>query len=156
MPAPAATIAAFLAAHNTMALATAGAVPHVAPLFYVPGEGLRLFWFSSARSAHSRALKSDPQAAVTVFADTADWRHIRGVQMRGRAMPVRSRRVRGEMARAYRERFGLSRAFDLVMARSTLFCFEPTWARYVDNTRRFGYRFEIELPAGEPPGAALP
>ena len=27
------------------------------------------------------------------------------------------------------------------MSRSTLYCFQPDWVRYIDNSRRFGYRF---------------
>jgi hypothetical protein len=33
------------------------------------------------------------------------------------------------------------------MTRSRLYVFEPSWVRYIDNSRRFGYRFEVRLAA---------
>jgi uncharacterized protein YhbP (UPF0306 family) len=131
---------------NTLALATCDAdgSPRIAPLFYLPGEELRVYWFSSARSAHSRNLKRDPRASVTVFAAAGCWQEIRGVQMRGSAQVVRDRGLRRPIAEAYTERFRLGKLFETVMARSSLYCFEPRSIRYLDNSRGFGYKCTVE------------
>jgi uncharacterized protein len=146
-PARAKLIADLLGSESTLALSTtAGGAPRLTPLFYLPDSDLRLYWFSAPSSEHSRTLRTAPEAAVAVYRPTADWRKIQGVQMRGLVSAVSDRQRRRAIAAAYRERFGLSRFFDAAMARARLYVFEPHWIRYVDNSKRFGYRFEIRLP----------
>jgi uncharacterized protein len=142
-------VARFLRSHSTLALATVSAegAPRAAALFYLFQDDWRLYWFSSTASEHSRNLKRDRAAAVSVYRPTADWRKIRGVQMRGTATPVTGRTLRRLIIRAYVERFRLGTLFRFAMARSTLYCFQPEWLRYIDNSKRFGYKFEIALPA---------
>jgi uncharacterized protein len=134
---------------NTLALATCAedGSPRIAPLFYIADAELRLYWFSDSRSEHSRSLKRDPRAAVTVFHQTSRWQEIRGLQMRGAVSAVRDRALRKSIAEQFSRRFALGPAFRPVLARSTLYCFEPEWIRLVDNTRRFGYKSEWRRPA---------
>ena len=139
-------VAELLRSESTLALSTASdGAPRSTPLFYIADDALRLYWFSSASSEHSRTLRQNPEAAIAVYRPTADWRRIQGVQMRGRASAVAERERRSEIAAAYCERFGLGPVFKTAMARSRLYVFEPHWIRYVDNSKRFGYRFEIRL-----------
>jgi uncharacterized protein YhbP (UPF0306 family) len=151
-------VARLLQQQSTLALATTSAdgTPHIAPLFYLAGDALRLFWFSSAASRHSRNLKRDPAAAVTVYRPTRQWREIRGVQLRGTVSVVRDPARRSAMAAAYSARFQLGTAFKAVQARSRLYEFQPSWIRYLDNSIRFGYKFEFSppLPTGLGAGAA--
>jgi len=137
----------FLETESTLALATAAkdGSPYVAPLFYLPGKGLRLFWFSSAASQHSRNLRMNPRASGTVYCRTADWKKIRGVQMRGSAAAQRDTALRRAFAKEYTERFHLGTLFQAAISRCTLYCFQPEWVRYMDNSRRLGYRFEVSL-----------
>ncbi len=143
---PIETIRAFLATQTTLALATAGrgGTPHTAPLFYLLDESLSLCWFSSRSSAHSRNLRLHPAAAVTVFAPAERWEDIRGVQMRG-TVSVVTGHARRSIAQAYLERFLLGAEFEPVMARSGLYAFRPSWARYIDNSMGFGYKFELKV-----------
>jgi len=67
-----------------------------------------------------------------------DARHGLGGVRRARRRPI---------AELYTERFQLGTLFQLGISRSTLFCFRPSWIRYIDNSKRFGYKFEISLPA---------
>jgi uncharacterized protein YhbP (UPF0306 family) len=137
----------FLATETTLALSTVAkdGSPCVAPLFYLSRDGPRLFWFSSSASQHNRNLRENPRAAGTVFAHTGDWKKIRGVQMRGTAAPVSDPVLRRAIAREYAGRFHLGTLFEAAIAKSTLYCFQPEWVRYIDNSRRFGYKFEISL-----------
>jgi len=48
-----------------------------------------------------------------------------------------------------RERFQPSDSFRAVMAKSSPYVFQPRWIRYIDNTRRFGFKFEIGLPVAQ-------
>ncbi len=137
-----------LRSQSTLALSTApDGEPRTTPLFYIVDEDLRLYWFSSASSEHSRTLRGNPEAAVAVYRPTADWRKIQGVQMRGMASAILDRDRRRAISAVYCERFGLGRTFKAAMARTRLYVFEPRWIRYIDNTKRFGYRFEIRLPS---------
>jgi uncharacterized protein YhbP (UPF0306 family) len=137
----------FLETETTLALSTAAkdGAPCVAPLFYLPREGPRLFWFSSPGSQHSRNLRESPQAAGAVYAHTGDWTKIRGVQMRGAASPVSDPALRQAIAKEYTERFHLGTLFEAAISKSALYCFQPEWVRYIDNSRRFGYKFEMSL-----------
>jgi uncharacterized protein YhbP (UPF0306 family) len=145
------SIARLLRSASTLALATSDASgkPYVAPLFYLADGDLRLYWFSSPSSRHSRNLKANAAAAVTVYRSTRDWKNIRGVQMRGEATVVRDRERRRGVAQSYAERFHLGSMFDAAMARSSLYQFLPVWVRYIDNSVRFGYRFEAAVGDGK-------
>jgi hypothetical protein len=139
-------VAGFLKSASTLALSTSGDAgsPRVAPLFYLLGNNLELYWFSSPRSGHNRNLKRNPAAAVAVYADAARWEDIRGCQLLG-TVTVVAGRPRRAIAEAYAERFRLGTEFQGAMARSRLYVFRPRWVRYIDNSRGFGFKFEIDL-----------
>lgn len=119
--------------------------PRATPLFYIPGEELRVYWLSSPSSDHSRNLKRNPAAAIAIYMPTDEWRQIRGVQMRGRALPVIDRPLRRAIIRAYVEGFRLGTVLGDLITRSRLYEFRPEWLRYIDNSIRFGYKFEWAL-----------
>jgi hypothetical protein len=139
-------VSGFLKTQSTLALSTSGGAgpPLVAPLFYLPGDNLELYWFSSPRSAHSRNLKRNPSAAVAVYGHAERWEDIRGCQMLGPVETITGRRRRA-IAEAYVKRFRLGALFQAAMARSRLYAFRPRWVRYIDNSRGFGFKFEIDL-----------
>jgi uncharacterized protein YhbP (UPF0306 family) len=133
---------------STLALSTCAAdgSPRSAPLFFLSDDELRLYWFSSSSSEHSRNLKKNPSAAVTIYRSTEKWREIRGVQMRGTVSLVSDPIRRAPLAREYAERFHLGMVLRAAMSRSSLFVFQPSWVRYIDNRKRLGYRFETAWP----------
>jgi uncharacterized protein YhbP (UPF0306 family) len=139
-------IANLLAAQTTLSLATVtpDGSPRVTPLFYLP-QDLRLYWFSSPSSGHSRNLAAQPDCAVTVYSPATGWKEIRGAQMRGAVSRVKDPELHSTITPQYITRFQLSRLFQPLIAKSALYCFEPHWLRYLDNSRRFGYKFELTL-----------
>jgi hypothetical protein len=54
------------------------------------------------------------------------------------------------VAEAYTERFRLGGEFENAIARSTLYRFDPAGIRYIDNSERFGYRFELRPSRSRP------
>ena len=140
-------IASLLNSENTLVLATLNAdgTSRATPLFYLAGEDLQLYWFSSLSSQHSKNLKISPDAAAAVFRPTDDWKRICGVQMRGQVTLVRDLAIRRTIREAYADRFRLNLMLRTLMKQSGLFVFRPMWIRYLDNTRRFGYKFEIKF-----------
>ncbi len=138
----------FVERHSALVLATtdpAGS-PRATPLFYCASPSLSLCWFSSARSAHSANCMRSPLNSVAIHSGASDWKQIQGVQMRGLVSRVTDPAARAALAHAFAARFHLGAAPLVALRRSSLFCFVPSWVRYIDNTRRFGYRFELEIP----------
>ncbi len=140
-------IAALLKSESTLVLATTDDAGHSrsTPLFYICDDELALYWFSSSSSGHSKDLKREAQAAAAVFRPTSEWRKICGVQMRGRVEVAKDRALRKTITAAYCQRFQLGTFFRSAISRSNLYKFRPSWIRYLDNARRFGYKFEVSL-----------
>jgi uncharacterized protein YhbP (UPF0306 family) len=78
-----------------------------------------------------------------VYRHAANWREIRGVQMRGSAQVVSDPLRRKALVDRYCERFALSALFRPIVAQSVLYELRPDFFRYLDNSRRFGYKFEL-------------
>lgn len=117
--------------------------PHSTPLFFVSDKSMNLFWFSSPRCAHSKHCAQRPIISASIFHPTRDWRKIRGVQMQGLASEVQDAGLQEEMRDFHTSRFRLGPIPKLALRKSVLYCLSPTWIRFIDNTRRFGYKFEL-------------
>jgi uncharacterized protein YhbP (UPF0306 family) len=142
-------VAVLLDEQSTLSLATTGLDGEacVAPLFYIADEGLTLCWLSSENCAHSMNLTRTPRAAVAVYRDTADWKKICGVQMRGTTNRIEDPVRRHAVIEAYCERFKLGSILRVAIRRSVLYAFQPEHLRYIDNAKRFSYKFELERGA---------
>jgi uncharacterized protein YhbP (UPF0306 family) len=143
-------IASLLQRESTIALATTdpGGEPRSTPLFYLApdkDDQLRLYWFSSSASAHSRNLRRNPTAAASIYHPTDNWKEILGLQIKGYVAVVKDRVLRKAITKAYVQRFHLGATFRATISRSSLYVLRPAWLRYVDNTRHFGYKFEVNL-----------
>jgi len=138
-------IAALLRDETTMTLATVdeNGEPCIAPLYYIVDEDLTLYWLSSAKSQHSQNLRRSTSASAAVFQHTEYWKEICGVQIRGRVEIIDDPAIRKPLVKAYCERFHLAGVLRLAIHRSTLCALRPQWFRYVDNSIRFGYKFEL-------------
>ena len=138
-------VRSFLSEETTVALATVNedGTPRSTPLFFISDSDLHLYWFSSVSSTHSRNCERSPRASLAVFGSTARWQEIRGIQMEGLVSKVTDRRVRRDIADRYRGRYALNTVLGIALRRSSLYEFTPLWLRWIDNTERFGYRFEF-------------
>lgn len=143
-------VAALLETESTLALATTDEDGRaaVAPLFYL-AEGLCLYWISATTTEHSENLKRDPTSSVTIYRPTDNWKDIRGVQMRGCVFPVKNGKRRKELIGLYSDRFRLGVNFQPTIARRTLYTFRPNFVRYIDNSQRFGYKFDLIFTVDE-------
>jgi uncharacterized protein YhbP (UPF0306 family) len=136
-----------LESESTMTLATVDehGSPDAAPLFFFLRNDLTLYWLSSADSRHSVNLRARPQVAVAVYASVNRWEKIRGVQLEGTATEVSDPQERREIIAGYRRRFRLGALLSAAIMQSTLYAFRPSWIRYTDNSRGFGYHVEMEM-----------
>lgn len=141
------TVGHLLKNQSTLALATTAedGAPQIAPLFYVSTDDLRLYWFSSSSSDHSKNLERNSAAAVSVYRPTDQWKEICGVQMRGTVSIVTDNEHRKSIEKAYTERFHLGALFEAALAVTKLYVFEPTWVRYLNNAEHMGYKVERSL-----------
>jgi uncharacterized protein len=153
MPLPDA-VAAQLAAHHVMTLATVGEDgPWAAAVFYAH-EQASLYFLSSPATRHARNLEHDARCAATIQHDVADWAEVRGVQVEGRAC-----RLAGDDARRAHELYGrkfplvanLARApaaIALAFARIAWYRLEAQRLHLIDNRLGFGHRdsFDIRAP----------
>ena len=132
----------FLAAHNTLTLATVGpgGEPHAAALFYAFTPDLHLIFLSEPDTLHARHIGPGAAVAVTIQADGQDWRRITGLQMHGMARPA------SDAARQiYLARFPfIARTETLARAlkNSRFYEITPAWARLIDNSLGFGHKQE--------------
>jgi hypothetical protein len=151
-------IAAFLAAHTTMTLATVGPDgPAAAAVFYAHDDAFSLYFLSEERTEHGRNVLAHPQAAAAIHADGQDWRVIRGLQVRGIVRPVAT----GSLAHAaavYGRKYafvagllvasggpGLLSSGSMLagpLAKARFWALQPSWFRLIDNTVRFGFKEE--------------
>lgn len=140
-------VAQLLVDQSTLVLSTVDTdgTPRATPLFYLPGVNLELYWFSSGTSVHSRNIDRSSAASVALYAPTERWQEIRGAQLSGSAGRITDHKQRREVTNQYCQRFALGPMLRLAMLRSSLYSFRPTWIRYVDNSRGFGYKYEIWL-----------
>ncbi|HYB49599.1 MAG TPA: pyridoxamine 5'-phosphate oxidase family protein [Burkholderiaceae bacterium] len=146
-----APIAEYLASHHVMTLATQGSDgPWAAAVFYASAED-RLIFLSSPSSRHCRNLAHDPRCAATIHENYEDWRQIKGIQLEGRVAELHGEaEVR---ARAlYTQKFPFlgrlpSVSAALVQALARVRCYElvPSRLYFIDNSRGFGHREQIEL-----------
>ncbi|GIK42320.1 MAG: hypothetical protein BroJett011_61530 [Chloroflexota bacterium] len=143
----------FLAAHTTLTLATLAedGRPQAAPLFYAEMDDLSLIFISERRVRHSQNVARDQRVAAAVYADGQQWQTIRGVQLEGVCTALAGQAARAAQA-VYLAKYPFITT-DLLLARLfqkvTFYKISPTWLRFIDNSRGFGYKEEWEREAIE-------
>ncbi|MEE9404053.1 MAG: pyridoxamine 5'-phosphate oxidase family protein [Algisphaera sp.] len=144
-------IQAFLGLHRTASLATVDGlgVPHAANIQYAHEDHGTLWWVSSPQSQHSQNLAANPQAAITVYAPNQVPEAIHGVQCRGRLATVLAPGDSQYAAalKHYLATFAFAGhpPFEAALAKQSLYCFKPSWLRWIDNRRGFGWNVEKTL-----------
>jgi uncharacterized protein YhbP (UPF0306 family) len=147
-------IVAFLATHHVMSLASHGRDgPHAANLLYAH-DGLALFWVSDPNARHSLEIDVEPRVAVTIAPDTSDFSEIRGLQLAGTAVRVETEGFRtwhmSQLAARYpflKRQADVPPTLQAAYARAAVYRFEPSRVVLIDNTKGFGHKEALDLPA---------
>lgn len=141
-------ITAFLAFCRTASLATVDEAgqPYSANLQYANDDDWRLIWISSESSKHSLNLRAAPQAAVTIYSHQDSQEDIHGLQIRGRVEMLESD-DRDQTLDLYIEKypFFAEPPFRGALGQQRLYRFTPSWLRWIDNRRGFGWKVEKTL-----------
>jgi len=142
-------VVAFLRRRPTASLATVDEAghPHAANVQFALAAELRLIFVSSLRSAHSMHIAADPWVALTIYAEVDGPRQIHGVQLHGRCEAV-AEPLKGIAWDVYVNRFPFITTNPALEARARaeqLYEVRPTWLRWIDNRRGFGFKREMRL-----------
>jgi uncharacterized protein YhbP (UPF0306 family) len=150
-------VLAYLAAHNTVSLATVqDGVPWAATVFYA-NVGTDLYFLSEPKTRHCQNLLANDRVAGTVNEDYRDWQHIKGVQLEGRAAEVTGKIELARALAAYLGKYPFvkqflspgqllqgvqiaGKSFDIRLWR-----LRPERLYYLDNARGFSNRQELPL-----------
>ncbi|MFI4859173.1 MAG: pyridoxamine 5'-phosphate oxidase family protein [Phycisphaerales bacterium JB063] len=142
-------ISAFLVGHRTLSLSTADAEgsPHAANVQYVSDDAWNLYWVSSPESGHSQHLAGRPHAAVTVYAPTQSPDQIHGLQFHGKAYAMRNPSAIALARKLYEATYPFTAdpPYRDAIDRQAFYRFRPTWLRWIDNRRGFGWKYEKTL-----------
>jgi hypothetical protein len=144
-------VAAYLAGHHVMTLATHGAEgPWAAAVFYA-SDGASLIFLSAPNTRHCRNLAQDSRCAATIQEDYREWSQIKGIQLEGRVVELQGEEER-RAQHLYGEKFPIVAAVADVppaivkaLARVRWFRLVPEHFHFIDNSRGFGHRDEIDL-----------
>jgi uncharacterized protein YhbP (UPF0306 family) len=150
---------AYLAAHNTVSLATLGPDgPWAATVFYASVE-FDLYFLSEPKTRHAQNVLGNPTIAGTINEDYHDWRQIKGIQLTGRCVELAEPLEIQAGLDAYVAKYpfvgqflapgrlleGMAVAGRPLNVR--LYQVTPTQVLYLDNERGFSNRQEIPLTA---------
>ncbi len=144
-------VAAYLAGHHVMTLATQGADgPWAAAVFYA-SEGASLIFLSSPNTRHCRNLALDSRCAATIQEDYSDWASIKGIQLEGRVIELQGEEEK-RAQHLYGEKFPIVGAVASVppaivkaLAKVRWFRLLPEHFHFIDNSQGFGHRDEISI-----------
>jgi uncharacterized protein YhbP (UPF0306 family) len=139
---------AYLDGHHVMTLATHGPQGLWAAAVFYASDGWRLFFLSAAHTRHAKNIASSPRVAATIQEDYEDWQAIQGIQLEGTARLLAGRERLAAIA-LYAAKFQFltnpTVAVEAALRRVSWYSLEPERLFFVDNSRGFGQRDEIEL-----------
>lgn len=131
-----------------MTLATTGTddVPHASPVYFVANDDMHLYFFSEKDSLHNQHISEHPHVAAAIYPVCEGWRDIKGLQMHGVVRLVESPEEWDSAWEQYQLKFPFVASLKSVVAKNQLYTFTTNWIRLVDNSQRFGYKKEWDLP----------
>ena len=140
-------VSLFLATCRTASVATSDAAlgPHAANVQFVSDEAWRLYWVSSPDARHSRDVVADPRAAVTIYAHDDRPDQIRGLQLHGQVRVITDDAAWQRVWDLYTARFTFIKdnpVLTQAVRSQRFYVFTPTWLRWIDNRRGFGWKVE--------------
>lgn len=148
----AAELALFLATCRTASLATVDdhGRPHAANIQYAHDPRHCLYFVSSPESDHSRHIARRPDIALTIYAHNDKPESIHGLQLHGRCQAIEDDPARwNQVWEIYTAKFSFIRSLPQMrkmIEAQRFYCVHPTWMRWIDNRRGFGWKFETTIP----------
>ena len=144
-------VGAYLDGHHVMTLATQGPDgPWASAVFYA-SDGASLIFLSAPNTRHCRNLVLDARCAATIQEDYREWSQIKGIQLEGRVVELQGDEEK-RAQRLYGDKFPIVGAVANVppaivkaLAKVRWFRLVPEHFHFIDNSKGFGHRDEIDL-----------
>jgi len=148
-------IAAFLSLSRTLSLATVNeeGQPHAANLWFANDEQFCFYFVSDPGSEHSKHIARDPRVGLTVYAHLDEADQIHGIQAHGECRQIDGTESASALG-LFCTKFPAVAASHTIRDRlkgERFYRVKPTWLRWVDNRRGFGWKYEMKIeqvPAG--------
>ncbi len=138
----------FLALCKTASLATSDqeGKPFAANVQIAHAGDLRLMFLSESHTQHAKNLALHADAAMTIYGHDDRPDQIHGLQLRGRCERIEND-TRAGLLEIYFAKypFAAEAVFSAIIQKQGVFLFSPTWFRWIDNRRGFGWKFEKSL-----------
>lgn len=140
----------FLNTTRTMTLATVDdqGRPHACNLQYAADENMRLVFVSNDASQHSQHVQVRPDVAATIYAHDDRPEHIHGLQLHGQISTLTDPTDANAAFELYTQRYpfvAVTPRFRQIIESMQFYRFTPTWLRWIDNRRGFGWKQELTL-----------
>lgn len=138
---------AFCASASTLGVATVDedGRPHAANVNFVADDEMNLYFISDPECDHARHIARQPLVAGTAYLPFDRVVQIRGIQLRGRCDVVPDvdfDRVWSMFVR----RFPYASEFESRARAERFYRITPSWFRMIDNSVRFGHKWETGWP----------
>jgi len=138
----------YLERHHVMTLATHGPDGVWAAAVFYTSDGFRLIFLSAGHTRHARNIAVSPRVAATIQEDYRDWAAIQGIQLEGTARLLEGRERETALS-LYAARYDFLRqpiaAIERALSRVDWYELRPERLYFVDNSRGFGHRDEVDL-----------
>lgn len=143
---------------HTMTLATAlDNAPWAAPVYFVNIRDC-FYFFSNPDARHVQDALASGQAACAIYAEGGSWQTLQGIQMSGKIDAISDAGQGSKAVITYVKKFPLVKTFfssiqnlnlNSFISRfhASLYCFQPDYIVFMDNTVEFGFRQEIPKDA---------
>lgn len=140
----------YLQTHQVMTLATMGEDGVWATAVFYANQDFNLYFLSAEHTRHVQNLNSQPHIAATIQEDYRDWQNIKGIQLEGFVEQL-SGSEKIKTITKYTEKFlflaNPNTKITAALTKVNWYQLTPTHLYFIDNSKGFGYRTEIELTA---------
>lgn len=145
-------ILAYLAAHNTLTLAsTRDNVPWASAVFYA-NDGFAIYFVSDPKTRHADHIKHNARIAGTIQDEQKDWRLIQGIQLEGTCEEITNPIESAKALAIYAAKFPFignllhaPKELASAMAKARWHKIDVAWIRLIDNTQGMGHKEEIRF-----------
>lgn len=136
----------YLATHQVMSLATNGPFGLWAAAVFYLNEQFELYFLSAGHTRHAQNMAANPQVAVTIQEDYADWQAIKGIQLEG-VVRLLTGAERDWAIEQYRLKYPFiangSGRMQEALAKTNWYGLRPGRVYFIDNSLGLGHRDEL-------------
>ena len=121
--------------------------PHAANLNFAFDKKIDLYFLSAPHSRHIQHILKNPKVAVTAYTPFTRASQICGLQIHAMAEMVNPKKKSfGQLWKLLTDRFPDITAMEERAKNERFYRIRPTWIRWIDNRKGFGWKAETAWP----------